>query len=294
MLSTRIALKENAKKLEVINNFLPAIIYSIDIREIPKFLYINKRGEQLLGYTFTEFLNRKHFLEEITHSEDRDKIVNMINGESSILMRWICKNGKVIWLEHFITCSQELNDGIKTIEGIAIDITRSIETESSLLTERNFNVTIFENTASLIILTDLEGKVLNFNTAAEKLTGYSKADAIGNFFYDLLVLASERNNFKEIISEIDEFKDIADGITLRFQSSNGEMKYLEWRIGTVSDTKSKITNIIWLGIDQTKKRKAEYDLKELNKSLESKVEQRTLEINKSNLELRETLSTLKE
>ncbi|MDB6061397.1 MAG: hypothetical protein JWM78_1500 [Verrucomicrobiaceae bacterium] len=64
--------------------------------------------------------------------------------------------------------------------GVALDITSLWETQQQLqeLTAQQRN--ILDHAAHAIIATDMEGKIVSFNPAAERLLGYSAAEMLGN------------------------------------------------------------------------------------------------------------------
>jgi PAS domain S-box-containing protein len=62
--------------------------------------------------------------------------------------------------------------------------------------------TILETTVDCIITIDHEGKVLDFNPAAERLFGYRRADAIGREIADLIVPPSGRERYRRALSQL--------------------------------------------------------------------------------------------
>ncbi|WP_411821856.1 ATP-binding protein [Leptospira sp. 'Mane'] len=287
-------IKEINLRLLILNNQTPAILYSIRLDPSPHFDYVNSQAANLTGYSIQEFYEDKEILEKIIFHRDKEKFNLFFEGTSPILLRWVHKNGKILWTEHYTTTVLDEAGHPISIDGVALNVTETKNAEKSLALEKNLNLTVFENAASLLIITSNDGQIENFNSAAENLTGINRDDTIGKYIYDIILLASDRKALQDILEDISDFQHIAESITLRCISKDNQIRFLEWRLGTIKDRAGKILKIIWIGIDQTLKRKAEIELHELNKSLENKILERTLELQIKNSDLNSVLENLRE
>src|SRR5690349_20865802 len=52
---------------------------------------------------------------------------------------------------------------------------------------RDLNAVIVDTSASLIIVVDVGGRIVRFNPACQRATGYALADAIGRVFWEFLL-----------------------------------------------------------------------------------------------------------
>ncbi|TGN19183.1 ATP-binding protein [Leptospira idonii] len=281
-------------RLLIMNNQVPALIYSIELNPVPRFIYLNHRLEELTGYSIIEFYTDPEILSKISVPEDIKQISDFLSGQTPILLRWKNKEGKTLWIEHYTSISYDLEGNPLTLDGVAMDVTNTKTAEGYLEEEKNLNIAVFDNAASILVITSETGVIENFNYAAENLMGISRKDAIGKFIYDIMLLDTDRKTLQEVIEDISDFRKIADSIILRCISKDNQIRFLEWRIGTIAAENDQVKKIIWIGIDQTQKRKAEIELRDLNKSLENKVLERTLELQNSNEELNQTLAALRE
>jgi PAS domain S-box-containing protein len=284
------AIKDVNVRLLIMYNQLPAIIYNIEFIPEPRTSYISSKMEEITGYGINYFYENSEFFRDIVIQEDQHKIEELFAGKSPIILRMIHANGSIIWTEHYVNISND----ILRIDVVALDITNSKKTEISLLQEKNLNSTVFDNAANLILLTNSKGYIENINPAALRVLHLTKEDVLNKYIQNIILVEEDREFLKEVLDDINEIQNIAESLILRYITKNKQTLYLEWRLGIIRDAKNEPSKIIWIGIDQTSKRTAELELKELNKSLEEKVKARTLELQNSNTELNSALFALRE
>ncbi|EOQ87821.1 PAS domain S-box protein [Leptospira yanagawae serovar Saopaulo str. Sao Paulo = ATCC 700523] len=288
------AIKDVNVRLLIMYNQLPAIIYNIEFLPEPRTSYISSKMEEITGYGINFFYENSDFFRDIVIPEDQHKIKDLYEGKSPIILRMIHANGSIVWTEHYVNASNDILGIKKRIDVVALDITSSKKIEISLLQEKNLNSTIFDNAANLILLTNSKGLLENINPAALNLLGLSKEEVIGEYIQNIILVQEDKEFLKEVLDDINEIQNIAESLILRFVNQQKQTLYLEWRLGIIRDNKNEPAKIIWIGIDQTSKRTAELELKELNKSLEEKVKARTIELQTSNTELNSALFALRE
>ncbi|TGK48013.1 PAS domain S-box protein [Leptospira kanakyensis] len=281
-------------RLLIMYNQLPAIIYNIEFLPEPRTSYISPKMEEITGYGLSYFYDNTDFFKDIVIPEDQHKISELYAGNSPIILRMIHANGSLIWTEHYVNVSFDILGIEKRIDVVALDITKSKKTEISLLQEKNLNTTVFDNAANLILLTDAKGLIESINSATESILGLRKNEVIGNYIQDVILLPEDRDYLKAVLDDVNEIQKIAESLILRCVTTSNRILYLEWRLGIIRDNRNEPSKIIWIGIDQTSKRSAEIELKELNKSLEEKVKARTKELQASNFELNSALFALRE
>ena len=147
---------------------------------------------------------------------------------------------------------------------------------------------VLDNSADMIITSDLDGKIVGFNKGATRILGYSSSEIVGKSVDSLWINPEERHNvinmmehYGYVSNHETKFKtkgdDVVDvNVTLSYISANGD------RIGTVGIAKDiterkKLTKEI---------RDRNRELQELNDSLEEMVVERTRELREANKELR--------
>jgi PAS domain S-box-containing protein len=83
------------------------------------------------------------------------------------------------------------------------DITYLRNIESRLkISERNFTI-LFDTILSSIIILDLAGTILNVNSAAEKIYGYSWKEFVGSFYDSLLRVKDDQPEFAALLERVE-------------------------------------------------------------------------------------------
>jgi len=142
-----------------------------------RYLYVNYHAEKLLRRARTELLEREMcelFPSDSTH-ELFEKYRNVVlTGEpQSEELSIPLESGKQRWLRRRI---------IKLDDGVAVtvsDVSKVKASEERYRSLTNFSNSIFETAPVSIVETDLNGVIRAMNAAAEKLTGYTRAEMLG-------------------------------------------------------------------------------------------------------------------
>lgn len=74
--------------------------------------------------------------------------------------------------------------------GIAVsfrDVTRQKRAEQSVRAERDFSTAILDTLATLVIVLDTDARIVRFNAACERTTGYAEREVLGKSVFDLLI-----------------------------------------------------------------------------------------------------------
>ena len=129
------------------------------------------------------------------------------------------------------------------------------------MTETSLYSTIVETTRALIIVLDAEGRVVMFNPACERVSGYRFEEVRGRVIWDFLLTPEEREPVKAV------FRDLLEGHFPNthenyWVAKSGEGRFIEWSNSAVTDNNGRVTHVIGTGIDVTGRRDAEVQLRE--------------------------------
>ncbi len=129
------ALKESEEKFRRLAENAPDIIYRFRVSPNPGFEFISPAVTEIAGYTPQEYYDNPELGLQIIHPDDRSKISGLYKGvipEGPHQVRWIRKDGKIIWTEdRTISIYKEKGEFI-AVEGIAREITAQKEAEEAL------------------------------------------------------------------------------------------------------------------------------------------------------------------
>lgn len=173
-----------------------------------KFIGVNPAFCRMTGYTQKELLTKK--FSDITHpnhvKQDIASVKKMINGEIPFYRtekRYIKKNGEVIWVNLNVTIVKNLDGSFRYFLGMVEDITEHKQMEDKIIDDKLKDEAILASIGDAVFACDRSGNIVLFNRMAEKLSGLSAHDAIGQHYSQTLTFVKEigETPIKDFISE---------------------------------------------------------------------------------------------
>ncbi len=169
-----------------------------------RFLEVNPAFSAITGYTAEE-LAKTDFL-AITHLDDRDKkrvqLRRMLSGEVSSFVtekRYLRKGGETVWAQASISLVRDPEGRASQIVALVEDVTRRRRAMEAVRTSEARKTAILENALDAIITMDGEGRIVEFNPAAERTFGYRRAEAMGKNLAELLIPAALREQHRQML-----------------------------------------------------------------------------------------------
>ncbi len=143
-------------------------------------LQVNHALCEIVGYSEAELLAKT--CQDITHAEDLetdfDYVRQLLTGEIRcyhIEKRYIHKLGHVVWIMLSVSLVCDIHGQPLYFITQIQDITKRKQVEQTL----HQQAYIFENISDGVIITDLLGRIIDWNRAAEKMFGYEKVEILG-------------------------------------------------------------------------------------------------------------------
>ncbi|AFM25681.1 PAS domain S-box protein [Desulfomonile tiedjei] len=172
------ALRESEEKYRATFNNVAVGIDVVD--RDGRFQKVNGTLSSLLGYSEEELLDLTFF--DVTHPSDVEESSHrhetLMRGELDTYRydkRYIHKDGSVIWADTSVSVIRDCKG--KPVAAVAVisDITRRRNSEAIRLRL----ATAVEQAAETIEITDPDGTIVYINPAFERITGYTREEAIG-------------------------------------------------------------------------------------------------------------------
>ncbi|WP_242728763.1 PAS domain S-box protein [Microcoleus vaginatus] len=149
--------------------------------------------------------------------------------------------------------------------------------EQELEIERNIISKVIDTTACLIVVLDSQGRIVRFNQACEKTTGYSTAEVINKYVWDLFLIPEEIEPVKTVFTNL-KVEHFYSEYQNYWRTKNGEQRLISWSNTVTLDGEGVVEYVIGTGIDITERQKAEIALALSYTKLESRVKERTAEL----------------
>jgi PAS domain S-box-containing protein len=153
-----LALQESEAKYRQLAENSTSIVYRLLLKPEFKFDYVSPSSTEITGYTPEDHYNDPQLGFKLVHPDDRILLENTAKytkGEP-LELRWIRKDGRVIWTEQRNVLLFDENNEPYAIEGNARDITDRKNIELGLRKETERNSLLLSLFARAVVLTDKE------------------------------------------------------------------------------------------------------------------------------------------
>ena len=128
--------------------------------------------------------------------------------------------------------------------------------ERALTIERNFVAAVLDTISALVLVLDTAGRIVRFNRASERISGYGSADLVGRVFPEELFPAEDRERAIQMFERarsgrLDENREI------NWHSRQGRLRRISWTATSLTNAQGEVGFIIMTGVDVTEQRAAE-------------------------------------
>ncbi|MFA5056430.1 MAG: PAS domain S-box protein [Dehalococcoidia bacterium] len=248
-------LRASQQRLTALIDNAPDIIFSYD--SVGRFISVNRRAEELLGYTGKELSGKTFRESNIFTPESLDKAERRIKsfeqGQITTPTPYeiVAKNGTRIFVEARALPILQHNE--TEIIAIARDITERRKTEDALRQSEEKLRAVFESIGDSITVVDLNGNIIDLNDAALKLFGCkSKEEVLGMSGLTFIV----EENRPPVIEAIP-----VRCVQYRFKRMDGSTFWGETSSDILRDKSGDITGFIGIVRDISDRKKTEESLR---------------------------------
>jgi PAS domain S-box-containing protein/putative nucleotidyltransferase with HDIG domain len=130
------ALRESEARFRRLAENAPDLIYRYRFWPEPGFEYVSPAATAIIGYTPEEHYRDPNLGVRLIHPEDRLLLERIARGEiapgTPLEMRWIHKDGHIVWIEQRNVPIFDAEGRLIAIEGIGRDVTARKEAEAAL------------------------------------------------------------------------------------------------------------------------------------------------------------------
>jgi PAS domain S-box-containing protein len=176
-------LKESEERFRLLAENAKDIIYRYRFKSTPGFEYVSPSATALTGYTPEEHYADPELGLKLVYPNDRQVLEAFLrspeSADRSLTLRWISKDGRIIWTEQQITPFYDDQGELVAIEGIGRDITERKEAEDALRQSEERFRSLVQNASDTIIILEADGTVRYVSPAIARVLGFQTEDVIG-------------------------------------------------------------------------------------------------------------------
>ncbi|MDT7603978.1 MAG: hypothetical protein QOF61_1975, partial [Acidobacteriota bacterium] len=226
-------------------------------------LWANRAELELLGYTRDEYIG--HHINEFHADKDaiQDILARLTRGEElhGYEARLKCKDGSI---RHVAINSNVYWEGERFVHTRCFtrDISERRRAEDAL----RFQAQLLDTVEQAVVATDAQGAITYWNKFAEKLYGWSAAEAIGRNILEITPTDATREQAAEIMSRVAAGESWAGEFTVRHK--DGTTFPAMVTDTPISDERGTVVGVVGVSIDITGRRRVEAALREQSEVIE--------------------------
>jgi PAS domain S-box-containing protein len=222
-----------------------------------RFEYINPALARMMGWVQYEMVGRYTMTGMDQQPQTRNAGWDAAReGQGSVLeTQMLRKDGSELHV--LMTSVPRLKDGqFAGTVTVITDLTERYRLEREIQRERDFITAVTDAANILIIVADHNGLVVQFNQAAQNLTGFELSELVSRAFWDSLVAEAH------VPQVLEAFKQLTDGnpsieIEVPLLTKRGEQHEVIWSVAPLRDTTGQTTHFVGKGVNVSERRKAE-------------------------------------
>ena len=123
----------------------------------------------------------------------------------------------------------------------------------SLQEERDFNNSVLNTADALVIVLDRQGRIVRFNRACERMSGYPAEHVLGRLVWEVIVPHEEIEGVKAVFQRL-----VSGEPPVHYENhvhgSDGRRRLVAWSNTVLTNENGEVRNIIATGIDITRQR----------------------------------------
>jgi PAS domain S-box-containing protein len=174
------------------------------------------------------------------------------------------------WFEARFAPLLDADGTVVEVVGLATDVTERRNAERALAAEREFSTAVTETSGALVVVLDRDGRIVRFNRACERTTGFSLDEVRGRPVWRLLPpedVEGARRIFERLLA-----RDFPNQHENRWLTKNGRERLVAWSNTALLDERGDVRHVVATGIDITERHEAEEALRRQAARLEALAE----------------------
>ncbi len=271
-------IKENERQFRMLAENFPDFVARFD--SDGRHIYVNPATEHAFGLPADTVMGKtSHELPGVRTPEQNNTLLSLIRRAfaegviNKFEMQWTLPAGeRIVEIRH--VPEKDATGNVTSVLSIAHDITERKRSEDKLRRVTLFQKTILDHVAYAIISTTPEGTITSFNSAAERLLGYTADEIIGKqtpgYWHDIEEVSRYAQQLSKELGEtiqpgFDVFvarprRNLPEENEWTFIRKDGKRIPVNLSVTALREDEGKITGFVGLGYDLTERKRVEDSL----------------------------------
>ncbi len=248
-------------------------IWAIDAEGV--YSFSNPAVQKVLGRKENEILGRANL--DLLHEDDLAIVRSILpecirdrRGWENLLLRWRHKDGTYRYLESSAVPILDATGNLCGFRGVDRDITERKRAAEALRQAKAYAEKLINSANAMVIGLNASGAVQVFNEAAERITGYCRAELEGKNWFEIIV---PRERYPQVWKEFSRLMvgEIPGEFENPILTKEGEERIISWRNSELRE-ENQVIGTISFGIDITARRQADEALRASERRLNDIIE----------------------
>ncbi|MEA3309842.1 MAG: PAS domain S-box protein [Chloroflexota bacterium] len=255
------ALRESKEKYQLLVNHQIDLVVKVDVEG--RFQFVSPSYCKLFGRSEEELLGNQFM--PLVHAEDRERTAKAMENlyrppYAAYLEQCAMTKDGWKWLGWQDVAVLDADEKVISIIGVGRDITARKQAEEALRAERDFAKSLVNTAQVIILVLDVEGRIVRFNPYLAELSGYSLAEVQGQDWFSIFLPAEEAPQVHEVfLTAIDDIH--TEGNVSVMVTKSGDRLEIEWYANVLTDDQGKVSGLLAVGTDITARQQLEEQLR---------------------------------
>ena len=240
------------------------LIYRYCLKPTPGFEYVSPSATAIIGYTPEEHYADPQLVYKVVYPGDRHLMDEVFRSPQPLItIRWLRKDGAMIWIEQRVKAIHDGTGELVAIEGIARDVTERKRFEETLRETQEFLAGILDNAPLPIYGVSEEGRIRLANRFFAGFVGVPQEKVIGALLEDVFT-EEEARQFRENNRRVIETETPL--IQEEWAEAPNGRRYFQTIKFPLRDPELRTVAIGGISLDVTERRQAEKALSETRRA----------------------------
>lgn len=261
------ALRESEERSRLLTEHIDEVFWLSDPGAPVRVLYVSPAFERIWGRATSDLYADSGVWMDAIHEKDRERVERAFTGllkdenDFNVEYRLCLPGGEIRWIHDRAFPIRDATGALTGLAGFAQDITESKTAEEALRRAKGFTEKLIETANVFFVALDREGRIVMINEAAERITGYSRDELVGENWFETLV---PKDRYPEI------WDMLGGPIPKRYENpiltKSGEERFISWQNGTLDDPEGRIYSVSF-GVDISERKRFEEALSKSHEEL---------------------------